>query len=88
MPTKTFLPGCRVTFHPLYADGDSTSHLWVSQSSITELEKNQAEFIKGLQILLKDGIKDKWISSSEDNLKLLNQIRQSVGLEIIEKENK
>ena len=50
--------------------------------------KQKKSLINRLQILLKDGIKDKWISSSEDNLKLLNQIRQSVGLEIIEKENK
>ena len=59
MPAKTFLPGCRVTFHPMYPED---GHLWVRTDTINELEKNQAEFIKGLQILLKDGVKDKWIS--------------------------
>lgn len=87
MPTKTFLPGCRITFHEMFSDGD-IPHYWVRKEVIDDLEKSQVEFIKGLQILLKDGIKDKWISSSEDNLKLINQIRQSVGLEKIEEENK
>jgi hypothetical protein len=79
MPTKTFLPGCKVTFHELFSDGD-TPHYWCRKESIDELEKNQAQFIKGLQILLENGVQPKWISSSEDNLKLLNQIRLSIGL--------
>jgi hypothetical protein len=81
MPTKTFLPGCRIMFHEMYSDGDSKSHLWVSQSSILDLEKNQSEFIKALQIIMKDGIESKW---KKNNLELLNRVRQSVGLEVIE----
>jgi hypothetical protein len=79
MPTKTFLPGCKVMFHPLY-DGGTTDNYCVKKEYIEDLEKNQAQFIKGLQILLENGIKEKWYNSSDDNLKLLNQIRLSVGM--------
>ena len=84
MPSKTFLPGCKVMFHPLY-DGGTTDNYCVKKEYIDNLEKNQAEFIKGLQILLENGIQTKWIFTSDDNLKLLNQIRMSVGLSEVKK---
>ena len=80
MPTKIFLPGCRITYHAIFDNGDMATHSWVRTDALEDLEKNQAQFIIGLQMLLENGIKEKWYNSSEDNLKLLNQIRLSVGM--------
>ena len=71
-------------FHPLY-DGGTTDNYCVKKEYIDNLEKNQAQFVKGLQILLENGVQPKWISASENNLKLLNQIRISVGLSEMKK---
>ena len=83
MPTKTFLPGTRVTFHPLYEGGDSTSHVWATTSAIEELEKNQAEFIKALRLVMENGMDALWENS---NLELVNNVRLSIGLKQIEVE--
>jgi hypothetical protein len=83
MSTKTFLPGNRVTFHPLYSDGGE--HLWVRQDTINELEKNQSQFIKALQIVFEQGLNEEWENA---NLELVNNIRISIGLNKIEEENK
>jgi hypothetical protein len=81
MPTKTFLPGNRIPFHVMHSDGD-ISHYWVRQDAINDLEKNQEQFIKALQIVFENGIDDRWIN---DNMELVNKIRQSIGLEEIKK---
>jgi hypothetical protein len=80
MPTKTFLPGNRIAFHMMHSDGD-ISHYWVRQDAINDLEKNQEQFIKALQIVFEHGLDDGWIN---DNLELLNKIRLSIGLGKIE----
>ena len=85
MPTKTFLPGCRVTFRPLYADGDSNTHVWATKASIDELVKSQEQFIAALQIVFENGIREVW---KTENLELVNNIRESIGLNKIEEENK
>ena len=85
MPTKTFLPGCRITYHPIYDSGDTTSHVWVRTDSMEELAKSQEQFIKALQIVFENGIREVW---QGDNLELVNNIRLSIGLNKIEEENK
>ena len=85
MPTKTFLPGTRVTYHPIFNEGDTKTHSWVQTDSMEELYKNQEQFIKALQIVFENGIREVWTS---ENLELVNNIRMSIGLNKIEKENK
>ena len=77
MPTKTFLPGCRITFHPIYADGDNNTHLWVTKASIEDLEKNQKEFSKALRIVFEHLSDDNWMM---ENMEIVNRIRETIGL--------
>ena len=85
MPTKTFLPGCRITYHPIYDNGDTTTHSWVQTNSMDELFKSQEQFIKALQIVFENDIREVW---TNENLELVNNIRISIGLNKIEEENK
>jgi hypothetical protein len=50
-----------------------------------ELAKSQEQFIKALQIVFENGIREVWTS---ENLELVNNIRLSIGLNKIEEENK
>jgi hypothetical protein len=77
MPTKTFLPNSRVTFHPIYSGGDSTSHLWVSRAIIEELEKNQEEFSRALRIVFEHLSDIEWLV---ENVEIINRIRETIGL--------
>ena len=77
MPSKTFLPGCKITFHPIYADGDASTHLWVTRDSIESLEKEQIQFIMALKLLMENGVSISW---STEFRELENKIRLSIGL--------
>ena len=85
MPTKTFLPGCRITYHPIFNEGDTLTHSWVRTDSMDELFKSQEQLIKALQLVFENGIREVWTS---ENLELVNNIRISIGLNKIEEENK
>jgi hypothetical protein len=85
MPTKIFLPDCRVMFHPMYPED---GHVWARADAIDSVEKNQAEFKRALQILLENGIKESWLNSSVDIFEMVNHIRIAVGLQELIKEDK
>lgn len=81
MPTKIFLPETRITYHPIFNAGDTTTHVWVRTDAIEGLANNQEQFIKALQIVFEQGLNDGWI---KDNLQLINKIRKSIGLKELE----
>ena len=81
MPTKTFLPGCRITYHPIFDSGDTLTHSWIRTDAIEELSKSQEQFVKALQLVFENGIREVWTS---ENLELVNNIRKAIGLKELE----